>query len=301
MSRQVKATLRGPDAELGRIASADFANLLLATERAIARAAGHLIRRPVKERGRWETVIEEASRLRLVAVKPGSVSAVLETPDIESPPDSLGMDVADLSEMALQRVLEAASGTAADDMPDVDQVLATAATQIGVGSRFDEIVLETIPRNGEPVVKAVINNERRIALGQRPRRPPQPNRIFGILVEADFESLRAHLRTVTGDRVSVDFDSDLADEIQDALRHQTELAGEVTYDPATGRAKSVRLRELTRAEQLVIDIDVDFWQTPSVDDLAAEQGTEPATVWDKYRGPSLSDDEVDEMLTFLDS
>jgi hypothetical protein len=74
----------------------------------------------------------------------------------------------------------------------------------------------------------------------------------GVLVEADFEKNTARLRTAGGRPISVRFEPDLADSIQEGLRRQAELLGEVSYDPKTMEARSVNLRRIVRSEQLTM-------------------------------------------------
>jgi len=64
----LRVELRGADARLGEVRASDVARLILATERAIARVAGVVARRPVAATGRRTRPVEEASRLRLVAI-----------------------------------------------------------------------------------------------------------------------------------------------------------------------------------------------------------------------------------------
>ena len=54
--------------------------------------------------------------------------------------------------------------------------------------------------------------------------------LVGVLVEADFESNTARLRTTGGQRIAISFETELADRIQEGLRRQSEFRGEVSYD-----------------------------------------------------------------------
>jgi hypothetical protein len=98
----------------------------------------------------------------------------------------------------------------------------------------------------------------------------------------------------------VSYDNDLADEIQEALRRPAELVGEVTYDPETGVARSVVLRRISPAEQLVLGLETeDFWLEPSFEDLRHQQGVEPAHDLDALSDDELTDEEADEFLAAL--
>jgi hypothetical protein len=119
-------------------------------------------------------------------------------------------------------------------------------------------------------------------------------------VEADFERGTARLRAVDQRLVRVSFDNDLADEIQEALRRPAELVGAVTYDPETGVARSVVLRQISPPEQLVLGLETeDFWLEPSFEDLRLQQGVVPADDLDALSDDELTDEEADEFLAAL--
>ncbi len=124
--------------------------------------------------------------------------------------------------------------------------------------------------------------------------------MVGTLVEADFESHTAHVRTSDNTRVPVAFDEAQADEIQTWLRRQTELQGVVAYDPRTGRITSVELRRLVRPEQLEVldDGGQAFWRGRTIAELANEQGiSEVADPNELFDGETSED----EAAAFLDA
>src|SRR5258708_3641880 len=139
MSRKVRIRLTGGDAELGRVAASDVAELLLGFERAMARASGHVVGKALKKTGRWSKVVEEAVRLRLIDIESGSVVAVLEVPELPPTMGQLGLAVETLGELALDRTLAVAAGKKRD--PDVAGALAAWADSVGIGTRHDAIEL----------------------------------------------------------------------------------------------------------------------------------------------------------------
>jgi len=72
-STVLSVRLTGDDAQLGRVAAGDVARMLLGIERAVARAAGHVIGRQVKPTGRRGRAIEETTRFRLLSIERGSI------------------------------------------------------------------------------------------------------------------------------------------------------------------------------------------------------------------------------------
>src|SRR4030088_602416 len=140
MGKFVHASLTGPAASLGQVAAADVAHLFLGLERAIARASGHILGRKVKTRGRRETLIASATRLRLVSIEPGSVVGVLELPDVRGGDDDLEFgDVATLGETALIQTIETAAGQG-PGYRDVTRALVNLADELGIGSRYTAFV-----------------------------------------------------------------------------------------------------------------------------------------------------------------
>lgn len=100
MSTVLRVRLTGDDTQLGRVAAGDVARMLLGIERAVARAAGHVIGRQVKSTGRRGRAIEE-TRFRLLSIERGSVVGVLELPEQAANADTLDVDVPSLGPLAL--------------------------------------------------------------------------------------------------------------------------------------------------------------------------------------------------------
>ena len=84
--------------------------MLLGVERAVARAAGHVIGRQVKPTGRRGRAIEETTRFRLLSVERGSIVGVLELPEEAANADTLNVDVPSLRPLALGSALATAAG-----------------------------------------------------------------------------------------------------------------------------------------------------------------------------------------------
>jgi hypothetical protein len=125
--------------------------------------------------------------------------------------------------------------------------------------------------------------------------------LVGVLVEADFESNTARLRTTGGQRIAISFETELADRIQEGLRRQLEFRGEVSSDPTTLEARSVNLRSIVRADQLVMGFDAgDFWAPGEIDKLATEREIRRVEDVDTLRDREASDEEVDRLLGALD-
>jgi hypothetical protein len=299
MSTVLRVRLTGAEAELGRVAAGDVARMLLGVERAVARAAGHLIGRQVKATGRRGRTIEESTRFRLVGIEGGSVVGVLELP-AEAPEDRLDVDVASLGDLAVDAALATAAGEETEHV-DVADAFVRLSDDLGVGTRFDALTIEE-ERPGERRT-VTLDRPARERLWELVASAPRSrdDSLVGVLVEADFERHTARLRTVAGQGITVRFEPDLADTIHEVLRRQTEIVGEVTYDPKTMEARSVNLREIVRSEQLTMGLEEsEFWTARSIADIAAERGVGPVDDVEVLRDHEASDEEVDRVLAALD-
>jgi hypothetical protein len=277
VSSVIRATLTGPDVELGRIPAADIAKLIMGLQQALAAAASVVARQERKSpTGRHPQAIEAASRLRFVGVEAGSVAGLLALPDVESEDDQdLGFEVQHLAEHAFDRLVAALSAPEGD----VDRALARAvsrlADELNIGERNATLRLGYRDRRRP---EGVVDRDVRIRMRRIARRRSQRrvDSVTGSLVEADFEKHSARLQPQVGQPITVMFDEEHADEIQEALRHTTEIVGDVTYDPDARIAQRVALRILGREEQLSL-IEAgsgSFWHQPSVAELAHSQGIE---------------------------
>jgi hypothetical protein len=303
VARIIRASLRGERAKLGDVQARDFADLIIGIERTLAKACGHIVGRRVKSRGRRERLIETATRLRLVAVEAGSVVGVLELPELrQADEEELGLTAENLSELALDRTLDAASGNV-NGYKDVVRSLVQLTEELGVGTRYDALVLEEESRTkNHPRREVILDLRHREELRRKvePEARSESARLAGVLMEADFEQHTARLRTAAKHAIEVRFDDALADQIQEALRQEAAFEGEVTYDRETMTAKTVRLREIARADQLVLGSHPDeFWESRSVGQLAVEQGVSRAQSLTALKDHDTTPDEIDAFFAAL--
>jgi hypothetical protein len=294
MAKVVRVSLTGAEAQLGRVPARDVARLFLGIERVVARAAGHVIGRQVPGTGRRGRLIEDAARLRLIRLERGSVVGVLELPQ----PSGMFEDASTLSELAWEAALDTASGQD-ESRIDVASALAQLTTELGIGQRYDAIELGD-EQGGRPPVRVDSTQCLRLTRLTTVEPSIREATVVGLLVEADFERMTARVRTGTGEAIPIEFDEDTADAIKEALRHPTEVMGVVTYDPLTLVARAVRVRALTRPEQLgLVWATSEFRRQESVESLAQQLGIEPVTDIESLRDYELSDDDVDAFVAAL--
>ncbi len=185
---------------------------------------------------------------------------------------------------------------------DVAESLVSLADEVGIGTRYEALQIETDKGKYERrPVRFDTSVKHRLEQFAKRENPSRPDTVVGVLVEADFEKETARLRTPTNEKVSVSFDPSLDDQIQLALRQQSELLGEVSYDPETMSAVSVRLRAITRADQLKLGIDAqEYWMNRSVSELAAERGIRPIDDFGLLHDTTASPEEVEAFLAALE-
>lgn len=293
--REIRARLEGPDAEPGRVAAADVARIILGLERAIARAAYLVLGRPRRSTtGRHSQAVESAARLRFIGSEPGSFVGLLGLPDTADPSDEeLPISVADLSSLAFGRLLDIITSEGEEADGQLAAAVAQMASELGIGDRNTSITLtdSTSLICGQPrraKIDAVVR-ARMQRISER-RADVRDETLVGVLFEADFEGNTAKLRLASGGVVTVSFETDLADEIQEALRSQTGIEGLVHYDGRTTQARTVELRAVVRNIQLELNAD-SFWQPLSFETLKSEQNTAGVVDPDDLAIGDLTDDE----------
>jgi len=297
--RRIRAGLTGPNAELGKVAAADVARFLLGLERAAARAAMAILGKG-STTGRRGLAIESAVRLRLRSLSSGSIVAELEIPELETDDNGLNLEIQSLGEQAILKTLETARGEQGAN-PDVANALLMLVNELAVGERYETAWLEPLEPRGPRVV---IDREKSIqlrALAEARVSERREDRVVGTLVEADFEKHTARLRTPDGKAMVVRFDDGLADDIQVALRRPAELEGRVSFDPKTSVATSVELRQVMRADQLVLGMNSDlYWRNLTVEQLRLERGVEPVRDLSLLRDDSATAAEVDAFMAAIE-
>jgi hypothetical protein len=220
-------------------------------------------------------VIADASRLRLVGYRDGSLIHILQVS--EPPVDEASLILGGASSLgelgvdfALDVLTERRKGVA-----DVAEAWLGLADSLAIGQWYEAIRLER-PNGGETLstrLDAEVRERLRRSVAESKAAAVGPNALRGTLFEADFEKDTAHLRTPTGDVVSVSFDDELSDEIYGVLRSAAELRGVVTYDPESAQALAITVAEVSPGEQLDLGFDAtDFWRTHTASELADQQG-----------------------------
>lgn len=118
---------------------------------------------------------------------------------------------------------------------------------------------------------------------------PQTNirTIEGRLLMADFKEhgTRCRVHPSVGEPVLCLFDEEQKDEVLENILQYVRIIGEAKEDPLTGRIASIKIHDIERLEDLENEaadllpqgtpIALDFWESPTLDELAQAQNVSP--------------------------
>jgi hypothetical protein len=295
MDRTVRAVLEGDDAAPGRIAAVDVARLVLDVQIALMRAAHVVLRRPKRATaGRYQALIEQATRLSFVRIEEGSFAGVMSLPDVGTGGDSdIGLEVQDLGYLAWQRLLDVVrEPSEADIDPWLADAIVKLADGVNLGGRTRRIRLESVGVDGQLSQSVIIDEPTRRRMKEvSAQSAPQHDAVHGRLVEADFELHTARLRLPTGEKVKVEFADDYSDEILAVLRESGTFVGEVVYSRTTGQVTRVHLRQVILASEQ-LQLFGEFHQHRTVAELATEQGVSGPQRLDSLRSETVDPEEL---------
>lgn len=145
-------------------------------------------------------------------------------------------------------------------------------------------------------------------------RGPQTNirTIEGRLLMADFKEhgTRCRVHPSIGEPVLCLFDQEKKDEVLENILQYVRILGEAKEDPLTGRIVSIKIQDIKRLEDQEEDIDLlpqgtpiarDFWESPTLDELAQAQDVSPMADVRAIFGtwPSETNDDFEETIDEL--
>ena len=300
MTARLILRLTGDNARLGEVYASDLAHLLDGVDRAVSRTAAQIAGRVPRKGGRLPQAIIGATKLRLTAIKEGSLVLEFAPPDVPSDQEALDLDDVQLADSAISTVIDVLDGSETG-FPEATAVLSQLAEDLDIGERYETLSLTQpgdVPR--EAVMDTTARSRLSVAV-QRRTRSDDGGTLVGILYEADFEKNTARLRTPLGDSVTVRFDDSHATSIKEALREQAQLQGSVTYNEATAAIVSVELAKIASAAQLGLMPDMEnFWMSQSLEELAESQGVNVIDRIDALQDDTITEKEVEDFLAALE-
>ena len=150
---------------------------------------------------------------------------------------------------------------------------------------------------------------------QRRIRGPVSNvrTVEGRLLMADFKEhgTRCRVHPSVGEPVLCLFDEDQKDEVLEDILHYVRIVGEAREDPVTGKFNSIKIHDIERLEDREDEavellpqgspLPRDFWQSPTIDELALAQNVQPLTNVEVLFGtwPGGEDDDFESAIDEL--
>lgn len=136
--------------------------------------------------------------------------------------------------------------------------------------------------------------------------------IEGRLLMADFREhgLRCRIRPPVGDAVICVFTEDQKEQVLENILHYVRIVGEAEEDPASGKISAITIHDIQslakdqEEDAGFYDIQAhshDFWHSPSLEDLAEQQGVKPVTDLSALIGtwPGDVDDDFEKLIEAL--
>lgn len=239
-------------------------------------------------RGRQPRNIKEEMALDLVLLTHGSPAAVLGFERCQTQRSLPGVDFG-------QEIIEKAiAGLSAcqfpdDSMPpgcDAGVLMAWRDTGVLFSQGIENIAFKLNHRNIPLETSFTMEGFSRI---QERIKGPQTNirTIEGRLLMADFKEhgTRCRIHPSVGDPVLCLFSEEQKDEVLEDILQFVRIVGEAKEDPITGKISSIKIHDIERLEDreneavdllpLGTPISNDFWESPSIDDLALAQNVKP--------------------------
>ena len=232
--------------------------------------------------------IKDEVALDLVLLTEGSPAAVLGFERRQTAPSFPGMDE------GLEILEKAIAGLAAVQQPD--EIL-PAGYDVGVLMAWRDA--GTVFSQGIARIEFALNHRERPVVAsftpagfvriQERIKGPQTNirTIEGRLLMADFKEhgTRCRVHPSVGDPVLCLFDEAQKEEVLEDILNYVRVVGEAKEDPVTGKITSIKIHDIERLEDREDEaadllpqgtpIARDFWQSPTLEELAQAQNVQP--------------------------
>lgn len=295
---RLEVRLSGPAVEGGRLRVDALIEIAGAVQTAVTRLAYGLRGQATVRRGRTPREIADLTRLEVVGLREGSTVLAFDLAEHERPLDELdlGREALDVFEAG---VVEVARGRTPPDPWDEGVVRAVEHLTRALDKGVDEIVVGKpgAPSESRAVFTRSARAGRRIGAPSGAREHLE---IEGRLLMADFAATRdeARIHRPLDPPVLCRFGPDLEGKVLRLLRRYVRAAGWAELDDQ-GRVKIIELESLEDAEPIG---GRSFWDLPTLDELAEEQGVEPVErLEDLADGTWPEDESVDDFLAAIES
>jgi len=285
----LKIRIDGKAVGPGKIPVAHLLRFLTNLNKALRRT-GRILTGDVESirRGPQPRSIKEEVALDMVLLTHGSPAVVLgferEQTEPPLPGMDLGLKILENALNGLSTVQEANSTLPAGYDAGVLMAWRDAGTLFSQGIEKIEFTLN----HREQPLSTTFTPEgfRRI---QDRIKGPQTNirTIEGRLLMADFKEhgTRCRVHPSAGDPVLCLFDEEQKDEVLEDILQYVRIVGEAKQDPISGKISSIKIHDIERLEDRENEaadllpqgtpISRDFWESPTLDELAEAQGVKP--------------------------
>ena len=299
----------GPHIKPGRIPIPELLVICDQAQTAVNRQAEVLRGRPGLRPGPTATLVKDECTLELFSIGRGSAVMSFTAPEPKSAPDgqvALDLDAERLGEAAVREVVTALKA-ASRRKPSVQM-------DIGVKRAFQEMgkLLETgvsriewiAPgnRGKQSRVTAILDADTRAhiddSVDDEDRKPIE---IDGRLEMADFKQgdLKCIIHTSSGHRVPCSFAPEIEDDVYQALRHVTRVAGTATINRKTKRTEQIALTAVRVLDPFLSHGD-DFVAGLSLEQLTKTQGVDPTFDLRTLENAWPEDEDVEEFLAAIE-
>lgn len=239
-------------------------------------------------RGRQPHSIKEEVALDLTLLTHGSPAAVLgferRQMGAALPGMDLGIDIFEKALSGLSAVQEADASLPAGYDAGVLMAWRDAGTLFSQGITRIEFTLN----HREAPLRTTFTPAGFARIQERIKGPQTNIRTLeGRLLMADFKEhgTRCRIHPSAGDPVLCLFEEETKDEVLENILHFVRILGEATEDPVTGKIASIKIHNIERLEGREGEaadllpqgtpISRDFWESPSLDELAQAQNVGP--------------------------
>lgn len=283
--------------------------------RKVLRQTGHALRGDdgSSRRGKPPKHIRESVDLDLVSLAHGSPSVVLgfeyKQPEFDNASTDFGLEVLEKAMRALNAIQEPGMPISSDCDGGVMQAW------VDMGKLFDrgvERIALTLNHRGAPT-GATFTVEGRAQIQKRIEELAAEPLVDAVTVEgrllmADFKENETQCRVhpTVGAPVSCRFTGEQKEKVFKNLLHFVRVVGKATRNPVSKKITGVEIHDINRLDGQEGDArqlsdSNDFWESPTLEELARRQGVKPMTDVRKLFGtwPGDPDDGFEEAINAL--
>jgi len=300
--------VKGPKVRSARLAISDLAEIGIRTQQALKRIGRVLYGNDSLRQGRDRADIEELCELFLVAWKPGSAIAELE---LGAPPAQLSM-FGYIGEESVKSLVE---GMAVIRDSDIDNAKLPAGFDRGVLQSCHALAkvldhgidaIDFTAKNGKVGAQCILDHSFRNRVEQLLSQPVDVSETArtGRLEELNGHgSLTGRLWEPDATKWVCHFQREHLDRLPEAWMRTVRVVGQAIVEE--GKERILHVSSL-----VILDPELDeatsppeatFWQSQSLEELAALQGVQPADDLDEISALWPQDDDADELIGHIAS